>query len=85
MGPKRQCKNMTKARRRWAAGIYLIMMILTIVVALSCKGKGCGLLIVVMVFCQWCAAIWYIASYIPFGQRIITRMLGTAAGSVGGM
>ena len=75
---------MTKARRRWAAGAYVFLMLLTLVVALTCKGKGCGLIIILLVFSQWCAAIWYIASYIPFGQRMISRMLGSAAGSVGG-
>ena len=29
---------------------------------------------------QWCALVWYIASYIPFGQKIITKILGRAIG-----
>ena len=28
---------------------------------------------------QWCALIWYIASYIPYGQKIITKILGRIA------
>lgn len=30
------------------------------------------------VFCQWCALIWYMASYIPYGQKMITKVLGKA-------
>ncbi len=27
---------------------------------------------------QWCAALWYVASYIPYGQKMITSVLGRA-------
>jgi hypothetical protein len=80
MGPKRQCRNMMKARRRWAAGIYLTMMIVTIILALN---DGPGLVVLLCVFLQWCAMVWYVASYIPFGQRMITRVLGSTASSLG--
>ena len=29
---------------------------------------------------QWCALVWYIASYIPYGQKIITKVLGLTVG-----
>ena len=35
MGPKRQMRNMTKAKRRVATGIYLGMMVVTIFVSLA--------------------------------------------------
>ena len=79
MGPRRQIRNMTRARRRWAAGIYLGSMILTLVVAFNVEGSGAGLLILGCVFVQWCALIWYLASYIPFGQKIIKKVIGSAA------
>jgi hypothetical protein len=82
MGPKRQFRNMTRARRRWAAGVYLGSMILTLIVAFTMNPKagGTSLLILACVFVQWCALIWYIASYIPFGQKIITKVrIGGAA------
>ena len=70
-------KNMSKAKRRWAAGIYVFMMIVTIVAAIL----GCpGILLLLFVFLQWCALIWYIASYIPYGQRILKSVLSKTLG-----
>mmetsp|Transcript_8575 Transcript_8575/g.20570 ORF Transcript_8575/g.20570 Transcript_8575/m.20570 type:complete len:227 (-) Transcript_8575:612-1292(-) len=72
MGPKRQCRRMKAARRRWATAIYLLMMVITIVVAFTCHGStGCTVIILLCVLVQWCALIWYMASYIPYGQRMI--------------
>jgi hypothetical protein len=71
MGPARQCRRMKAARRRVATSIYLAAMILTVVVALTCRGGGCNLLILFCIFVQWCALVWYLASYIPYGQRMI--------------
>ena len=81
MGPRRQCHNMTRARRRWAAGIYLGSMVLTLAVAFTTDRHAWygTMLILLCVFVQWCALIWYIASYIPFGQKIITKAIGSAA------
>ena len=70
LGPKRQFRNMTRARRRVATGIYFSMMLLTL--ALAFAGAD-SLLILICVFCQWCALVWYIASYIPFGQKLIKK------------
>ena len=84
MGPKRQCRNMGKARRRVAVLVYFSFMLATLITAFACHGKGCTLIIMLLVFGQWCAAIWYIASYIPYGQRMITRILGGAANSISG-
>ena len=76
-GPRRQCKNMTRAKRRYAAALYISMMIITIV--LGCL-RGPGLIILLCVFLQWCALIWYLASYIPYGQKMLTKVLGSATG-----
>lgn len=73
-GPKRQWKNMSKARRRWATAIYFTMMILTLTLAFM---KAPVPLILVCIFFQWCALVWYIASYIPFGQKIIKKFFKT--------
>ena len=67
-GPKRQWKNMSKAKRRWATALYFLMMILTLSLAFTHGPKP---VILVAIFLQWCALIWYIASYIPFGQKMI--------------
>ena len=77
-GPKRQCRQMSKARRRTATAIYLTMMLSTVVTALM---DGPSILILLFCFLQWCALVWYIASYIPYGQKIISKCLGKAANS----
>lgn len=76
IGPKRQFKNMTKAGRRIASGLYLGMMIITLAVALNDGPKP---LVLICICAQWCALIWYVASYIPFGQKMITKFLGGVA------
>lgn len=78
IGPKRQCRQMSKARRRTATAIYLTMMLSTVVTALM---DGPSILILLFCFLQWCALVWYIASYIPYGQKIISKCLGKAANS----
>jgi len=72
-GPRRQLRNMGRAGRRWATGIYLLMMVVTLTLAFI---HAFPLFIILSVFLQWCALVWYIASYIPFGQKIITKVLG---------
>jgi hypothetical protein len=107
LGPKRQCRNMSRARRRWATAIYLSMMVLTLFLAFthaprppntdaprasrpargrlahaplprplapSPRSGAPPILVLFTVFLQWCALVWYIASYIPFGQKIITKI-----------
>jgi len=72
LGPKRQWRNMSRAKRRWAVLVYLSLMIVTLAVAFT---HGPPPVILVCIFAQWCALIWYIASYIPFGQKMITKVL----------
>ena len=49
LGPRRQLRNMTKARRRVAAGVYLLMMIITLVGGFL---RWSGLILLALVFCQ---------------------------------
>ena len=101
MGPKRQCRNMTRARRLPATGMYVLMMILTL--TLACMDAP-AIFVLFCVFCrahagdlepapeqawchaahrapacapplpaEWCALVWYIASYIPYGQKMIKK------------
>lgn len=79
MGPKTQLKRMTRARRRWATAVYVLAMILTVTFALTLEGPMSKLIVLLCVFIQWCALIWYIASYIPYGQKLIVSVLGRAA------
>lgn len=72
-GPKRQCKSMFAAKRALATSIYLCAMIVTLIVAFK---HGPFPIIIILIVTQWCALIWYLASYIPFGQKIIKKFVG---------
>ena len=81
-GPRRQLRVMRKAKRRIAVGVYLGLMVLTLTVAGICIGvQNSGGFIpawirpifLVLIFAQWCALIWYIASFIPYGQTMIKK------------
>jgi len=74
IGPRRQVRNMFAAKRVYATAIYFTMMILTLAAAFIGVHK-----LLVLIFCalQWCAAVWYVASYIPFGQKMITKFFST--------
>lgn len=74
IGPKRQMKNMTKAGRRVASGIFVTMMIVTLAIAFSAPDQKA--LVLICCVAQWCALVWYIASYIPYGRKILTKVLG---------
>lgn len=80
-GPITQCKNMFKARRIWATLIYVVFMILTLVSALYLKDTFFTLLCII---CQMAALTWYCASYIPFAQRIMKKVLGNCIGDLDG-
>jgi hypothetical protein len=79
-GPRRQARQMWQPSRRYASMIYLSLMVFTLGLAFSGFGK-----IVVLLCCllQWAAAVWYVASYIPFGQKIIAKLCGTAVRQIG--
>ena len=46
-------------------------MLITVVVALR---HGPKIIVLMLLFLQWSALVWYIASYIPFGQRVLKRL-----------
>ena len=72
-GPKRQLRNITKAYRRITVGVYFSSILLCLIGGFM---QWNALLLMVLVCVQSCALIWYIASYIPFGQKMITKILG---------
>ena len=77
IGPKKQVKNMCKARRAIATCIYFGAMVLTLAAALK---SWPAVTILLLVLLQWCAMVWYIASYIPYGQKMLSKCLGSMAG-----
>mmetsp|Transcript_29293 Transcript_29293/g.59922 ORF Transcript_29293/g.59922 Transcript_29293/m.59922 type:complete len:246 (+) Transcript_29293:125-862(+) len=70
VGPCRQAKLMCKPVRRIACTIYLGAMVGTIIVAIVYPNI---LLIFLMMFVQYCALIWYGASFIPYGRTCIIK------------
>ena len=61
---KRQAKNMAKPVRRISVGVYLGLILVTLIGGFM---RWPGIILLLCVFAQWCALIWYIASYIPYG------------------
>ena len=79
VGPKRQFKNMTNPYRRKSSMIFLSSIVLTFISLYILHSK---LLTVLFVIIQFGAFIYYIMSYIPYGQEclnaITRRILGTS-------
>jgi hypothetical protein len=97
VGPKKQCQYVCEKKRLFASLIFLGSMITTLGVAIGWKDDGstggakvfvCILLIII----QFCALVWYTASYIPFARQMIAgvcksvcgRVTGAAGGAGGG-
>jgi len=78
-GPKSQLKSMFKPIRAGASVIYLTTLILTLVLAFTTKN---GILVILCLAVQFCAMVWYAASYIPYGRAMIKKMLGGVFKSV---
>jgi hypothetical protein len=76
-GPWKQIKTMFKPVRAIATIIYLVAMALTLYVAIEVQKP---LPVIVCMVIQLCAMIWYCASYIPFGRKMITTCLGSVVG-----
>lgn len=69
IGPKRQCKSACESKRALATIIFLVSIVGTIVAAVYVKSV---ILCIVLIIIQFCALVWYTASYIPFAQQMIT-------------
>ena len=71
-GPKQQCIKMWDPTRRYSTAFYLAMLIVVFAVAVA---KQNIFLILFLLFIQYCAGIWYAASFIPFGRKMILGCL----------
>ena len=78
--PKSQCKNMFHETRRIATVIYLILLIVTLVVATQVTGSGSVVLVILCVIAQFLALCWYTLSYIPFARQMVMSCLGSCVG-----
>ena len=65
---------MFKKVRVVATCIYIACMIATLIVAFTIDEHQSGIviLIIVLICAQFCALVWYAASYIPFARKAIT-------------
>uniref|UniRef100_A0A7S3YJD1 Vesicle transport protein n=2 Tax=Lotharella globosa TaxID=91324 RepID=A0A7S3YJD1_9EUKA len=68
MGPCRQIKKMFDKDRRVATGVYIISMTITFIAVFK---KVPGYFIIPLIFFQFCALIYYSATYIPYGREIL--------------
>lgn len=71
-GPKQQCIKMWDKTRRFSTAFYLSMLIVVFAVAVT---KQNIFLILFLLFVSYCAGIWYSASFIPFGRKMILGCL----------
>lgn len=71
IGPRRQCKKMFDKNRRFSCIFWLLTLIVTFAIAVAGVDVG---FVILMIFVQISASIWYSASYIPYGRRMIVKI-----------
>ena len=71
VGPKRQFKNMSNPYRRKATCIFLSSIVLTFISLYILHIK---ILTILFVIVQFCSYIYYIMSYIPYGQECLNSL-----------
>jgi hypothetical protein len=74
VGFKKQMKAACARKRVIATVIFFSTMIGTIVAAVT---LGSVPLCIFLIILQFCALVWYSASYVPFAQQLITNTLRT--------
>lgn len=75
MGPAHQCKRMFDKTRRITTCVYLGLIFLVMIIALAWQASGAVAVLIILMGCQMVAGVWYAASYIPFGRKIILSTL----------
>ncbi|RKP40411.1 Got1/Sft2-like family-domain-containing protein [Dimargaris cristalligena] len=73
IGPMRQLKLAVQPVRLIATIVYVVTLALTLVAAIALDSV---VLSIIMVIVQFCALVWYCASYVPFGRKIIEKTCG---------
>jgi len=79
VGFKKQVKTMFAPVRWFASVLFLVSMAATLFFAIVLK---IFFLCLIMCVIQWCALLWYCASYIPYGRTIIKKTCGSCVGSM---
>ena len=71
VGPKRQIRNMSNPYRRKASIVFISSIILTLISLYILHSR---ILTIIIVLTQFCAYIYYIMSYIPYGQDCLNAL-----------
>ncbi|KAI9319095.1 Got1/Sft2-like family-domain-containing protein [Dichotomocladium elegans] len=79
VGIPKLAKTMFAPVRFWATTIYLVLLVLTLALSIWLKSFP---LSIVLVIAQFCALVWYAASYIPYGRELIRRFFGSCITSI---
>jgi Got1/Sft2-like family len=79
VGPLRQLKTMFAPKRASAALVYVLTLAGTVYVALVIRRTG---LTLAMVILQFGAALFYGASFIPYGQKILGWSMSNTVQSI---
>ncbi|KAJ2357587.1 hypothetical protein IWW50_001010 [Coemansia erecta] len=79
VGFKKQFKMATAPVRLTAFIIYVVLLILTFVMAFA---LDIAVLCLIFAIAQYCALAWYSASYIPYGRKMIKSLCGACAGAI---
>uniref|UniRef100_A0A7S3JV88 Vesicle transport protein n=1 Tax=Aureoumbra lagunensis TaxID=44058 RepID=A0A7S3JV88_9STRA len=72
-GPRAQCKKMWDPTRRIATSVYLLTIFFTIFVAFyeGIPDDGRIGIIIMCIFIQWIAMLWYTISFIPYARDYV--------------
>ncbi|CAK63151.1 unnamed protein product (macronuclear) [Paramecium tetraurelia] len=73
-GPKDQCKKMADKSRLISTIIFFSTLIVTLVLAFA---TDLTFLTLLMTLVQFCAYVWYVLSFIPFGQRMLKKFFSS--------
>lgn len=79
-GPKRQLEKVRQKDRLPCFCSFIAALVLTLAAVYSHPFLGRALLILVLVVIQWCAQVWYILSYIPYGHTVGRRVVKSLFG-----
>ena len=73
-GPSSQIKRMFHKTRRIASIAYISSLILTLIIAFTCYNvKGIGVVLLLLLLCQYVSIAWYCLSYIPFAREGVKK------------
>jgi drug/metabolite transporter (DMT)-like permease len=75
VGPAAQMRRMWHQSRRSATLIYVGSLFLTLVVAFLRVPGPKGLILLLLMICQYVAIMWYTLSYIPFAQDLVAGFM----------